>query len=49
MSKAQLIILLNRILESLVNPFMINGQHISIHPSCGVTIFPEDDSPFQTY
>lgn len=43
--KMELTILLNRILELLATPFMVNGQNISITASCGVTIFPEDGAP----
>lgn len=43
-NKMQLEILLNRILELLSAPFMIDGQNVSISASCGVTIYPEDDT-----
>lgn len=44
-SRNQLEILLNRILELLAAPFMIDGQSVAISASCGVTIFPDDDAP----
>lgn len=44
-SRNQLEILLNRILELLAAPFMIDGQNVCISASCGVTIFPDDDAP----
>ncbi len=43
-NKKQLGILLNRILEMLSTPFMIEGKRVSISASCGVTIFPDDNS-----
>lgn len=43
-TKEQLTFLLNRILEMLATPFMLEGQRVSISASCGVTIFPEDHS-----
>lgn len=41
----QLEFMLNRILELLSTPFMIDGRNVSISASCGVTIFPKDNAP----
>ncbi len=36
--------LLARILQTLADPFEINGHHIGITASLGLTVFPQDDS-----
>mgnify|MGYP000452781025 CR=1 FL=1 len=43
-NEPQLNILLNRMLELLSSPFMIDGQNVSISASVGVTIYPRDNS-----
>lgn len=45
--KAQLDVLLKRILELLSSPFMIDDQMITISASIGVTIYPENDAPIE--
>ncbi len=36
--------LINRILESLAEPYLIGNKKIHITASCGITIFPDDNS-----
>lgn len=40
--------LLARILQTLADPFEINGHHIGITASLGLTVFPQDDADSDT-
>ncbi len=43
-TQAELGVLLNRVLESVAMPYLIDGHAIKISMSLGVTIFPNDDA-----
>ena len=44
-SEQNILMVANRITESIATPFELKGQHISIGISIGITIHPHDDHP----
>ena len=39
---------LQRILESLAKPFLLDGRQLQVTASCGVTLYPDDDADIDT-
>jgi two-component system cell cycle response regulator len=44
-SEQNILVVAKRITESIATPFELNGHHISVGVSIGITIYPHDDSP----